>query len=82
MNQRIYSEKIGEINNGIDGTEVYISVKCESDFTEEDMTNALRNIYCHQSSYPGGQFCDMVHVTHKKYSKNEAIAIIYERYDN
>ena len=82
MNQRIYSEMIGEIDNGIDGKDIYLSVKCESDFTEEDMTNSLRAYYCYDSRRPGGKFCDMVHVTHKKYTKNEAIAIIYERYDN
>ena len=82
MNQRIYSETIGVINNGIDGRETYLSIRCENDFTEEDMTVALKKVYCYDSRYPGSMFCDMVHVTHKKYTKNEAIAIIYERYDN
>jgi hypothetical protein len=82
MQQRIYTERIGEIKNGIDGNETYLSVKCDSDFTEEDMTNSLRSVFCYSSSHPGAMFCDMVHVTHKKYTKNEAIAIIYERYDN
>ena len=82
MNQRIYSEFIGTINNnGIDGTETYYSIKCENDFTEQEMQDAMKKIYCYDSKYPGAKFCDMVHVTHKKYTKNEAVAIVYERYD-
>ena len=82
MNQKIYSEKVGEIDRGIDGKDIYLSIECDSDFDVEDMQNTLRERYCYSSSRPGAKFCDMVHVTHKKYTKNEAIVIIYERYDN
>lgn len=80
MNQRIYSEVIGTIDNGF-GSDTYLSIKCENDFIEQEMQDALKKIYCYDSRYPGAKFCNMVHVTHKKYTKNEAVAIIYERYD-
>jgi hypothetical protein len=77
-------QRIGIIDNGIDGKEVYFTI--ETQYPEiidlDEATSIAKEYFCYDSSYPGGKFCDTVHITYSKYSKSHGIVVVYELYDN
>lgn len=77
-------EKIGTIDQGMDGQEVYYTI--DVDYPEvidlDQATFICKNYFCYESRNPGGKFCDTVHITHAKYSKSSGLVIVFERYDN
>lgn len=76
--------KIGEINNGIDGTDAYYLVKSSDnvDVTIEEAKSFMYQKYSHnlEPSYPGGKFVSVIPAT-KVNNQFEVIAIVYWRYD-
>lgn len=74
--------KIGEINNGIDGKEVYYKVTPVLKwFDEQEVSDMIKEaLYFTSRSPSGGEFCDYVAVTRIPHS-DELMAIQYIRYD-
>lgn len=74
--------KIGEINNGIDGKEVYYKVTPVLKwFDDVEMADTIKEaLYFPSRSPNGGEFCDYVAVTRIPHS-DELMAIQYIRYD-
>lgn len=73
---------IGSIDNGIYGRDEYILVTSnEGNITVNQVRDYLMPFFYHNSSQPGGYFCDTISVVHEQYSKNRAIATVHHRYD-
>lgn len=73
--------KIGEINNGISGKEVYFKITPVLKwFDDEEMSDIIKESLYIADSGPGSMFCDYVAVTRIPHS-DELMAIQYIRYD-
>lgn len=80
----LQATKIGEINNGIDGTDAYYLVKSTDNVnvTLEEGKRFMYQKYAHnlEPSHAGGKFVSVIPVT-KVNEQFEVIAIVYWRYD-
>lgn len=76
-------EKIGEINMGIDGTDVYYQyILADTNITRKEFEEYLDDIYHTESNHPGASFCDGVTVLNRPYQDDIFVVIIHYRYDN
>lgn len=75
--------KIGELNFGIDGYDVYY--KCtvtDENVTGKEFRKYLNEVYQTNSSYPGSSYCDGALVMDYPFTDNTFIVVIRYRYDN
>ena len=72
---------IGNINNGIDGTEIYLLVTCDEASTKQQVNDFVMERYYKESTGPGYKFCNNCTVIPKPYYDSEFIVIVHIRYD-
>jgi hypothetical protein len=76
------TQRIGVIDDGIDGSDEYLLVTSDDDSaTAQDVETEFLNRYYRDTNRAGGYFCAAVTVQKKSYSDNEFIVIIHHRYD-
>ncbi len=74
--------KIGDIGQGIDGTDAYVLLtRKDDDLTPDEAVEWLHPKVYRECGGPGGYFCNTVLATQAPYSTNEVICIIQHRYD-
>ena len=74
--------KIGTIDNGINGSDTYLSVADNEDIvTEDNVFDETMSLYYRQSSGPGSYFCTSCRVILDPLHDNKAIVIVQHRYD-
>lgn len=74
--------RIGAVEHGIDGTDEYLQVsRLDDDATPEQIEEWLLPSYYQECSHAGGYFCNTVHATAEKYSKNRFTVCIAHQYD-
>ena len=72
---------IGTIDNGCDGAQQYILLKCLNDvLSKKDAYDWLLPQVYRNTNTPGGYFCNIVETIKK--SHNEVICIVHHEYDN
>ena len=75
------AQKIGFVDNGIDGCEEYVLITNDQDSIDVDAAwKWLLDQSCYSTDRPGGQFCNAVEIIEKPRRK-ELIGIIYHRFD-
>lgn len=78
----VFTEQhIGTINNGIDGTDIYIQVKCDQPQEYWQVHDWVMQRYYRESSGPGSSFCTSCLVMAQQDVKDRFVAIIHYRYD-
>ena len=75
-------QKIGEINNGIDGRDEYLLAKgLEDDVDVSELEETYLSLFYRDwYDYPGSYYCHHVTVQKMPFG-NEAIIVIHHRYD-
>ena len=74
--------KIGTIDNGINGSDTYLSVSDNADIvTEDNVFYETMLLYYRRSSGPGSCYCTSCRVILDPLYDNKAIVIVQHRYD-
>ncbi len=76
--------RIGEINNGVDGTDCFYQVKSKLD--TEVTVEQVREVFDHAMMYegngPGTAYCPGCSVVKQEYHKDVFLVTAHHRYDN
>lgn len=80
---KMTKERIGIINNGVDGSDEYLLVSgTEDDITIEHVRKWLLPQYHKECNGPGQYYCRDMSAQQVQYRANEVIAVVFHRYDN
>lgn len=74
-------QRIGVIEQGIDGTDEYLLIKSDDAATADEVEHEFLNLYYRDTNHAGGYYCADVTVQQKNYSDHEFIVIVHHRYD-
>lgn len=78
----IQVERIGSIDNGIDGKDEYLLLTNNTDdLTPEQAHNYLLPKIYRRATHPGSYFCTSVLAVQAAYSTNKVICTVQHRYD-